>query len=90
MKLSVEGRDTRGTEKEEEQTTTRYPRHEGLTLGRQIPITSGFANQRGLPLQVLIISRAYHMELKKSTTWLLYSLPLSPPHTSTLLINMDK
>lgn len=47
--LSMGGRGAAGMEKEPD-TLTRPPRHQGHTRRRQIPLTLGFENQRGLKI----------------------------------------
>lgn len=49
MRLTTKGRDTIGTEKEEKQTHhIKHLIHRRATVGRQIPITLGSENERGL------------------------------------------
>ena len=48
MEQSIGEREAMGMGKEEDQTPSRYPRHRGPTLEKQMPITLGFQKQRGL------------------------------------------
>ena len=49
-------RDAMGTETGEEQTPHQATRYRGPALGKRIPVTFGFENQRGLTSELLTIS----------------------------------
>ena len=66
MWLEAGGKDTTGTERGEE-----HPKHRDPTLGRQIPITFGFENQRGLTSHMFLQSMGFNTwKFKNHLVWL--------------------